>query len=68
MIEEAVIFVIGEKESGLTPNLRIGSEGIKNLRNVPRPKIGRPVGVLTVGLRRDNPAYLRELVAARFSS
>ena len=62
MIEEAVIFVIGKEECGLAPNLGIGSQGIKDLRDVPGAVICRPVRVLAVGLRRDNPGYLRELV------
>ena len=63
MIEEAVIFIIGKEECGLAPNLRIGGQGIKDLRDVPGAVVCRPVRVFTVGLGRDNPGYLREIVA-----
>ena len=62
MIEEAIIFVIGEEKSCFAPNLGVGSQGVKDLRNVPGPVIGWPVGVLSVSLGRDDPAHLRELV------
>jgi hypothetical protein len=63
MIEEAVIFVVGKEECGLAPNLRIGGQGVKNLRDVPGAVIGRPVRVLAVGFGRDDPGYCGEFVA-----
>jgi len=58
VIEEAVVLVVHEKECRPGPDLRVRGERVENFRTIPGAIISRPVGVLRVGLRRNDPRDL----------
>src|SRR5262249_25436397 len=62
VVEESVVFVVGDEEDGLAPDVGVGGQGVENLRDVPGAVIGGPVGMLGVGLGSDNPGDLRKII------
>src|ERR1700722_20725056 len=60
MIEEAVILIVGEKQRGLAPDRGVGGERVEYLRDVPGAVIGRPIRMLGISLRSDDPGDLRQ--------
>src|SRR5580700_10107435 len=63
VVEEAVIFIVRQKEYRLTPNVRMIRQRIQYLRHIPCSVVCRPIWMLRVRLRCDDPRYLWQVAA-----